>query len=136
MIQAVADRLAEVFAEYLHKEVRKDIWGYSPDEDLSNDDLIREKYQGIRPAWVTLLAQNIQRKARCGSWWTLKKQSWHVTNHELRNVACASVSGMYFHTLMLDILQLHIQQDQVDSYADRKGWDMLEAEKWLGPNIN
>lgn len=50
MIQAVADRLAEAFAEYLHERVRKEIWGYAADEDLSNDDLIREKYQGIRPA--------------------------------------------------------------------------------------
>ncbi|KAB0463400.1 methionine synthase [Vibrio kanaloae] len=137
MIQAVADRLAEAFAEYLHKEVRKDIWGYSPDEDLSNDDLIREKYQGIRPAPGYPACPEHTEK---GTLWELMDVEKAIDMSLTTSYAMwpgASVSGMYFShpdTRYFAIAQ--IQQDQVESYAERKGWDMLEAEKWLGPNIN
>ncbi|MFA0054652.1 methionine synthase [Vibrio echinoideorum] len=137
MIQAVADRLAEAFAEYLHKEVRKDIWGYSPDEDLSNDDLIREKYQGIRPAPGYPACPEHTEK---GSLWELMDVEKAIDMSLTTSYAMwpgASVSGMYFsHPDSRYFAIAQIQQDQVDSYADRKGWDMLEAEKWLGPNIN
>ncbi|MEC7308389.1 methionine synthase [Vibrio crassostreae] len=137
MIQAVADRLAEAFAEYLHKEVRKDIWGYSPDEDLSNDDLIREKYQGIRPAPGYPACPEHTEK---GTLWELMNVEKAIDMSLTSSYAMwpgASVSGMYFsHPDARYFAIAQIQQDQVDSYADRKGWDMLEAEKWLGPNIN
>ncbi|CDU11235.1 methionine synthase [Vibrio coralliirubri] len=137
MIQAVADRLAEAFAEYLHKEVRKDIWGYSPDEDLSNDDLIREKYQGIRPAPGYPACPEHTEK---GTLWELIDVEKAIDMSLTTSYAMwpgASVSGMYFsHPDARYFAIAQIQQDQVDSYADRKGWDMLEAEKWLGPNIN
>ncbi|NAZ96350.1 methionine synthase [Vibrio toranzoniae] len=137
MIQAVADRLAEAFAEYLHKEVRKDIWGYSPDEDLSNDDLIREKYQGIRPAPGYPACPEHTEK---GTLWQLMDVEKAIDMSLTSSYAMwpgASVSGMYFsHPDARYFAIAQIQQDQVDSYADRKGWDMLEAEKWLGPNIN
>ncbi|TVU62490.1 methionine synthase [Vibrio atlanticus] len=137
MIQAVADRLAEAFAEYLHKEVRKDIWGYSPDEDLSNDDLIREKYLGIRPAPGYPACPEHTEK---GSLWELMDVEKAIDMSLTTSYAMwpgASVSGMYFsHPDSRYFAIAQIQQDQVDSYADRKGWDMLEAEKWLGPNIN
>ncbi|NAZ92704.1 methionine synthase [Vibrio toranzoniae] len=137
MIQAVADRLAEAFAEYLHKEVRKDIWGYSPDEDLSNDDLIREKYQGIRPAPGYPACPEHTEK---GTLWELMDIENAIDMSLTSSYAMwpgASVSGMYFsHPDARYFAIAQIQQDQVDSYADRKGWDMLEAEKWLGPNIN
>ncbi|CAK1732889.1 cobalamin-dependent methionine synthase [Vibrio crassostreae] len=137
MIQAVADRLAEAFAEYLHKEVRKDIWGYSPDEDLSNDDLIREKYQGIRPAPGYPACPEHTEK---GTLWELMDVEKAIDMSLTSSYAMwpgASVSGMYFsHPDARYFAIAQIQQDQVDSYADRKGWDMLEAEKWLGPNIN
>ncbi|WP_435248385.1 methionine synthase [Vibrio sp. nBUS_14] len=137
MIQAVADRLAEAFAEYLHKEVRKDIWGYSPDEDLSNDDLIREKYQGIRPAPGYPACPEHTEK---GTLWELMEVEKAIDMSLTTSYAMwpgASVSGMYFsHPDARYFAIAQIQQDQVDSYADRKGWDMLEAEKWLGPNIN
>ncbi|MCZ4308522.1 methionine synthase [Vibrio atlanticus] len=137
MIQAVADRLAEAFAEYLHKEVRKDIWGYSPDEDLSNDDLIREKYQGIRPAPGYPACPEHTEK---GTLWELMDVEKEIDMSLTTSYAMwpgASVSGMYFsHPDARYFAIAQIQQDQVDSYADRKGWDMLEAEKWLGPNIN
>ncbi|MFA0305078.1 methionine synthase [Vibrio splendidus] len=137
MIQAVADRLAEAFAEYLHKEVRKDIWGYSPDENLSNDDLIREKYQGIRPAPGYPACPEHTEK---GTLWELMDVEKVIDMSLTTSYAMwpgASVSGMYFsHPDARYFAIAQIQQDQVDSYADRKGWDMLEAEKWLGPNIN
>ncbi|PTO56262.1 methionine synthase [Vibrio splendidus] len=137
MIQAVADRLAEAFAEYLHKEVRKDIWGYSPDENLSNDDLIREKYQGIRPAPGYPACPEHTEK---GTLWELMDVEKAIDMSLTTSYAMwpgASVSGMYLsHPDARYFAIAQIQQDQVDSYADRKGWDMLEAEKWLGPNIN
>ncbi|MFA0141165.1 methionine synthase [Vibrio kanaloae] len=137
MIQAVADRLAEAFAEYLHKEVRKDIWGYSPDEDLSNDDLIREKYQGIRPAPGYPACPEHTEK---GTLWELMDVEKAIDMSLTTSYAMwpgASVSGMYFsHPDARYFAIAQIQQDQVESYAERKGWDMLEAEKWLGPNIN
>ncbi|MGR5356844.1 methionine synthase [Vibrio chagasii] len=137
MIQAVADRLAEAFAEYLHQEVRKDIWGYAPDEDLSNDDLIREKYQGIRPAPGYPACPEHTEK---GTLWELMDVEKTIDMSLTSSYAMwpgASVSGMYFsHPDSRYFAIAQIQQDQVDSYADRKGWNMLEAEKWLGPNIN
>ncbi|NOH96464.1 methionine synthase [Vibrio sp. 99-70-13A1] len=137
MIQAVADRLAEAFAEYLHKEVRKSIWGYAPDEDLTNDDLIREKYQGIRPAPGYPACPEHTEK---GTLWELMDVEKAIDMSLTTSYAMwpgASVSGMYFsHPDSRYFAIAQIQQDQVESYADRKGWDMLEAEKWLGPNIN
>ncbi|OIQ24832.1 methionine synthase [uncultured Vibrio sp.] len=137
MIQAVADRLAEAFAEYLHKEVRKDIWGYSPDEALSNDDLIREKYQGIRPAPGYPACPEHTEK---GTLWELMNVEEAIDMSLTSSYAMwpgASVSGMYFsHPDCRYFAIAQIQQDQVESYAERKGWDILEAEKWLGPNIN
>ena len=73
MIQAVADRLAEAFAEYMHKMVRKEIWGYAADEDLNNEDLIREKYQGIRPAPGYPACPEHTEKGRFGSCWMLNQ---------------------------------------------------------------
>ncbi|PML50553.1 methionine synthase [Vibrio lentus] len=137
MIQAVADRLAEAFAEYLHKEVRKDIWGYSPDENLSNDDLIREKYQGIRPAPGYPACPEHTEKCTLWELMDVEKAIDMSLTTSYAMWPGASVSGMYFsHPDARYFAIAQIQQDQVDSYADRKGWDMLEAEKWLGPNIN
>ncbi|MCK6262247.1 methionine synthase [Vibrio sp. ZSDE26] len=137
MIQAVADRLAEAFAEYLHKEVRKDIWGYSPDEDLNNDDLIREKYQGIRPAPGYPACPEHTEK---GSLWELMNVEEAIDMSLTTSYAMwpgASVSGMYFsHPDCRYFAIAQIQKDQLESYAERKGWDLLEAEKWLGPNLN
>ncbi|NOH71836.1 methionine synthase [Vibrio pectenicida] len=137
MIQAVADRLAEAFAEYLHKEVRKDIWGYSPDEDLSNDDLIREKYQGIRPAPGYPACPEHTEK---GTLWELMDVEKTIDMSLTTSYAMwpgASVSGMYFsHPDARYFAIAQIQQDQVESYTKRKGWSNLEAEKWLGPNMN
>ncbi|MGV2990336.1 methionine synthase [Vibrio sp. E150_011] len=137
MIQAVADRLAEAFAEYLHVRVRKDIWGYSPDEALDNEDLIREKYQGIRPAPGYPACPEHTEK---GPLWDLLNVEEAINMSLTTSYAMwpgASVSGWYFsHPDSRYFAVAQIQEDQLLSYADRKGWDRLEAEKWLGPNIN
>ncbi|MBY7814151.1 methionine synthase [Vibrio fluvialis] len=137
MIQAVADRLAEAFAEYLHEKVRKEIWGYASDENLSNDELIREKYQGIRPAPGYPACPEHTEK---GTLWEMLKVEETIGMSLTTSYAMwpgASVSGWYFsHPDSRYFAIAQIQDDQVQSYAERKGWDNLEAEKWLGPNIN
>ncbi|HAS64410.1 MAG TPA: methionine synthase [Vibrio sp.] len=137
MIQAVADRLAEAFAEYLHERIRKEIWGYSPQENLSNSDLIREKYQGIRPAPGYPACPEHTEK---GELWELLNVEEAIGMSLTSSYAMwpgASVSGWYFsHPDSRYFAIAQIQEDQAQSYADRKGWDRLEAEKWLGPNLN
>ncbi|NLS14584.1 methionine synthase [Vibrio sp. SM6] len=137
MIQAVADRLAEAFAEYLHEQIRTRIWGYSPNENLSNEDLVREKYQGIRPAPGYPACPEHTEKAAI---WRLLNVEDAIGMSLTSSYAMwpgASVSGWYFsHPEARYFAVAQIQDDQVQSYADRKGWDRLEAEKWLGPNIN
>lgn len=137
MIQAVADRLAEAFAECLHETVRKEIWGYAADEDLNNEDLIREKYQGIRPAPGYAACPEHTEK---GSLWELMDVENAIGMSLTSSYAMwpgASVSGWYFsHPDSRYFAVAQIQKDQVESYIERKGWDPLEAEKWLGPNMN
>ncbi|WP_428775086.1 methionine synthase [Vibrio sp.] len=137
MIQAVADRLAEAFAEYLHEKVRKELWGYAPEENLSNDELIRERYQGIRPApGYPACPEHTEKDAI----WKLLQVEERIGMSLTSSYAMmpgASVSGWYFsHPDSRYFAVAQIQPDQVESYAERKGWDQLEAEKWLGPNIN
>lgn len=135
MIQAVADRLAEAFAEYLHLQVRKDIWGYATDENLSNDELIREKYQGIRPAPGYPACPEHTEK---GTLWEMLNVEQAIDMSLTTSYAMwpgASVSGWYFsHPDSRYFAIAQIQQDQMQDYAQRKGWSEQEAEKWLGPN--
>ncbi|CEO37991.1 methionine synthase [Photobacterium kishitanii] len=136
MIQAVADRLAEAFAECMHQIVRKQIWGYAADEDLANDDLIREKYQGIRPAPGYAACPEHTEK---GAIWQLldaEANTGMVLTESYAMWPGAAVSGWYFsHPDARYFAVAQIQHDQLASYADRKGWNMIEAEKWLGPNL-
>ncbi|MCD9514822.1 methionine synthase [Photobacterium carnosum] len=137
MVQAVADRLAEAFAECMHQMVRKQIWGYAADEDLSNDDLIREKYQGIRPAPGYVACPEHTEK---GAIWQLldaEANTGMVLTESYAMWPGAAVSGWYFsHPDARYFAVAQIQHDQLESYADRKGWDLTEAEKWLGPNLS
>nr|WP_269781228.1 methionine synthase [Photobacterium carnosum] len=137
MVQAVADRLAEAFAECMHQMVRKQIWGYAADEDLSNDDLIREKYQGIRPAPGYAACPEHTEK---GAIWQLldaEANTGMVLTESYAMWPGAAVSGWYFsHPDARYFAVAQIQHDQLESYADRKGWDLIEAEKWLGPNLS
>ena len=137
MVKAVADRLAEAFAEYLHEQVRKHYWGYAADESLSNEELIREKYQGIRPAPGYAACPEHTEKQLI---WDLLSAEQHTGMKLTESYAMwpgASVSGWYFaHPDAKYFAVAKIQADQVEDYATRKGWTLEEAEKWLGPNLS
>lgn len=137
MIQAVADRLAEAFAEYLHQQIRISLWGYAPNETLDNDALIREQYQGIRPAPGYAACPEHSEK---GKIWQLLSVEAHTGMTLTESYAMwpgASVSGWYFsHPESRYFAVAKIQDDQRDSYAARKEWSSKDAEKWLGPNLN
>ncbi|GAA5213141.1 methionine synthase [Corallincola platygyrae] len=136
MVKAVADRLAEAFAEYLHQQVRKVYWGYSPEEDLTNDDLIREKYQGIRPA--PGYPANPEHTEKVTLWELLDAEA--ASGIKLTdNYAMwpgAAVSGWYLsHPDSKYFAVAQIQQDQAEDYQQRKGWDKETMERWLAPNL-
>ncbi len=137
MAKVLADRLAEAFAELLHQKVRKELWGYASDENLANEEMIREKYRGIRPAagypanpdhtekdviWELLAVEN-----KTGIWLTESK-AMHPA---------ASVSGLYFsHPDSRYFGVGKVGRDQVEDYACRKGVSMSEMERWLSPWLN
>ncbi|WP_218353195.1 methionine synthase [Alteromonas lipotrueiana] len=137
MVKAVADRLAEAFAEYLHEAVRKQYWGYANQEQLDNDDLIREKYQGIRPAPGYAACPEHSEKQLI---WDLLEVEKHTSMRLTESYAMwpgAAVSGWYFaHPEARYFAVAKIQQDQLHDYAGRKNWDEKTALKWLGPNLN
>ncbi|MDG3084812.1 methionine synthase [Vibrio hannami] len=136
MVQAVADRLAEAFAEYLHEKVRKEYWGYAPDESFTNEELIRENYQGMRPApGYAACPEHTEKQAI----WDLLDVENKIGMQLTSSYAMwpgASVSGWYFsHPESKYFAVAQIQQDQLEDYAQRKGWSVEEAEKWLTPNL-
>ena len=137
MVKAVADRLAEAFAEYLHEQVRKHYWGYASDETLDNDALIREKYQGIRPAPGYAACPEHTEKQLI---WDLLEAEKHTQMRLTESYAMwpgAAVSGWYFsHPESRYFAVAQIQKDQLQDYAQRKNWDEQTARKWLAPNIN
>ncbi|GAB4292500.1 MAG: methionine synthase [Methylophaga sp.] len=137
MLKALADRLAEAFAERMHERVRKEFWGYAKDENLSNDALIEEKYQGIRPAPGYPACPDHTEKA---SIWQLIDPEAHAgmtITESFAMLPTAAVSGFYFSHPESRYFGLgKIDQDQVEDYAKRKGWDMATAERWLGPALS
>ena len=137
MVKAVCDRLAEAFAEYLHQQVRKQHWGYGANETLDNDMLIREKYQGIRPApGYPACPEHTEKQGI----WQLLDVSKHTGMKITESYAMwpgASVSGWYFsHPDARYFAVAQIQEDQVTEYASRKNMTLTEAERWLAPNIS
>lgn len=136
MVKAVADRLAEAFAEYLHERVRKVIWGFSAHENLSNEELIRENYQGIRPAPGYPACPEHTEKAQI---WQLLDVESHTGMKLTESFAMwpgAAVSGWYFsHPESKYFAVAQIQRDQVEDYAARKGMSVSEVERWLAPNL-
>lgn len=137
MIKALADRLAEAFAERMHERVRKEFWGYASDEALQNNDLIAEKYQGIRPAPGYPACPEHTEK---GTLWQLLDVENKIGLKLTENFAmypAASVSGWYFANPAAKYFGLgQIDQAQVADYAKRKGMSMEEAERWLAPVLN
>ncbi len=136
MIKALADRLAEAFAEYLHKEVRTKHWGYALNEHLANEDLINEKYKGIRPAPGYPACPDHLEKLTI---WELLKVEENIGVRLTESLAmwpAASVSGYYFGNPQAKYFGLgKIKQDQVEDFANRKGMELERANKWLAPNI-
>ncbi|MBW8200132.1 methionine synthase [Flagellimonas abyssi] len=136
MIKALADRFAEAFAEYLHKEVRTKYWGYAVDEHLDNDELIKEKYQGIRPAPGYPACPDHLEKITIWEMLEVEEKIGVKLTDSLAMWPAASVSGYYFGHPEAKYFGLgKIEQDQVQDFADRKNINLEKAQKWLAPNI-
>ncbi|MFT5751446.1 MAG: 5-methyltetrahydrofolate--homocysteine methyltransferase [Flavobacteriales bacterium] len=136
MIKALADRLAEAFAEYLHKEVRTTHWGYAQEEALANTDLIKEKYRGIRPAPGYPACPDHLEKETLWMVLQVEEQIGVTLTDSLAMWPAASVSGYYFAHPEARYFGLgKIKEDQVKNFADRKGIAFAKAKKWLSPNI-
>lgn len=137
MATALADRLAEAFAERLHKEVRTQLWGYASDEATSVDDLIAEKYQGIRPAPGYPAQPDHTEKATLFRLLNAGANAGMALTESFAMTPPASVSGLYFgHPGSHYFGVGKIDRDQVQDYAARKGWDLATAERWLAPILN
>ncbi len=137
MATALADRLAEAFAERLHKEVRTQLWGYVPDEQTSVQDLIEEKYQGIRPAPGYPAQPDHTEKATLFRLLDAGSNAGMSLTESFAMSPPASVSGLYFgHPGSHYFGVGKIDRDQVEDYATRKGWDVQTAERWLAPILN
>lgn len=136
MIKALADRLAEAFAEYLHKEVRMKSWGYSGKEQLSNENLIKEEYRGIRPAPGYPACPDHTEKLTIWELLDVKKEIGVKLTDNLAMFPAASVSGYYFAHPDARYFGLgKITEDQIVDYAGRKEIELSKARKWLAPNI-
>ncbi len=137
MASALADRLAEAFAERLHKEVRTTLWGYAPDEATTIQDLIEEKYQGIRPAPGYPAQPDHTEKATLFRLLDAGKTAGMALTESYAMTPPASVSGLYFGHPQSHYFGVgKIDRDQIEDYARRKGWDLETAERWLAPILN
>ena len=136
MIKALAYRLAEAFAEYLHKAVRTEFWGYAAHEILDNDALIDEKYQGIRPAPGYPACPDHLEKRTLWELLQVEETIGVKLTESLAMWPAASVSGYYFAHPEAKYFGLgKMKQDQVMDFAKRKGIEIGTAQKWLAPNI-
>ena len=136
MLKAMADRLAEATAEYLHLRVRKEFWGYSPTESLENEELIKENYTGIRPAPGYPACPEHSEKRTLFDLLDVEKNTGMKLTDSFAMLPTSSVSGFYFGHPESKYFGLgKIGKDQVSDYARRKGVSMAQAEKWLSPNL-
>jgi 5-methyltetrahydrofolate--homocysteine methyltransferase len=136
ILKALADRLAEASAEYMHARVRKEFWAYQADEDLSNNDLIAEKYRGIRPAPGYPACPDHTEKATLWSLLDVEASIGLRLTESFAMYPTAAVSGFYFaHPESKYFAVGKVDRDQVESYAERKGMSLVEAERWLAPNL-
>jgi 5-methyltetrahydrofolate--homocysteine methyltransferase len=134
MVKALADRLAEAFAEYLHAQARKD-WGYGAEEQLTSEDLAAEKYRGIRPAYGYPACPDHSEKRKLFDALDAERQGLTLTE-SFAMLPAASVSGLYFSHPQAKYFNVgRIGRDQLDSYAKRKGMPIEEAERWLAPHL-
>jgi 5-methyltetrahydrofolate--homocysteine methyltransferase len=136
MAKALADRLAEAFAEWLHKQVRE-AWGYGKSERLTSDELIRERYRGIRPAPGYPACPDHSEKRQLFDLLQAGQHADITLTESFAMLPAASVSGFYFaHAEAKYFAVGKIGKDQVEDYARRKGMDLRTVERWLGPNLN
>jgi 5-methyltetrahydrofolate--homocysteine methyltransferase len=137
MLKALADRLAEAFAELLHKKVRQEYWGYAADEGLDNDALIAEKYRGIRPAPGYPACPEHSEKGPLFAMLDATRRAGISITDSFAMLPTAAVSGFYFsHPEAKYFATGKIDRDQVASYAERKGWNIETAERWLAPVLS
>jgi 5-methyltetrahydrofolate--homocysteine methyltransferase len=136
MAKALADRLAEAFAEYLHKQVRAQ-WGYGRLEQLTNEDLIRERYRGIRPAPGYPACPDHTEKRTLFDLLRVETHTGITLTESFAMLPAAAVSGWYFaHPDAKYFAVGKIGKDQVEDYARRKGMELRTMERWLSPNLN
>ncbi|HEX6486485.1 MAG TPA: methionine synthase, partial [Nocardioidaceae bacterium] len=136
LLESLADRLAEAFAERLHERVRREFWGYASDESLDNDALIKERYQGIRPAPGYPACPDHTEKAVLWDLLDVETSTGIALTESMAMWPGAAVSGWYFsHPQSQYFVVGRISRDQVEDYARRKGWTLAEAERWLSPNL-
>ena len=136
LLESLADRLAEAFAERMHQRVRTELWGYQPDENLDNAALIGERYVGIRPAPGYPACPDHTEKATLFAMMDVTGRTGIELTESMAMWPGAAVSGWYFsHPQSQYFVVGRLAQDQVADYARRKGWTLAEAERWLGPNL-
>ena len=137
MMKALADRLAEAFAERMHEIVRKDLWGYAADEQLDNEALIKEKYQGIRPAPGYPACPDHTEKATLFALLDGEANTGVFLTENFAMTPAASVSGWYFSHPESKYFGLgKIDKDQVTDIAARKDMELEQMERWLAPNLS
>ena len=137
MVKAIADRFAEAMAEYMHEKVRKELWAYAPDEALSTEELIAEKYQGIRPAAGYPCQPDHTEKATLFRLLEAEKRIGVELTSSFAMMPASSVSGLYLsHPGSVYFAVGRIDRDQVADYATRKGWETRMAERWLAPILS
>jgi 5-methyltetrahydrofolate--homocysteine methyltransferase len=137
LLKSLADRLAEAYAEYLHLLVRRDFWGYSPDEDSSCEALIRERYRGIRPAPGYPACPDHTEKRTLWELLDVRQRAGIELTESCAMWPPASVSGWYFSHPQSRYFQIgRIGEDQLQDYARRKGWSRDEAARWLAPILS
>jgi len=136
LLKSIGDRLAEAFAEYLHEKVRRELWGFAPDENFDNKDLIREKYTGIRPAPGYPAQPDHTEKPLLFDLLDVQEHTGITLTESYAMNPASSVSGLYFSHPESQYFNLgNIKRDQVEDYAKRKGMSVKEIERWLGPNL-
>jgi 5-methyltetrahydrofolate--homocysteine methyltransferase len=136
MLKALADRLAEAFAERLHQRVRKEFWGYAPDEDFANEDLVKERYRGIRPAPGYPACPDHTEKPGLFRLLDATANAGITLTESMAMLPTAAVSGYYLAHPESQYFGIgKIGRDQVEDYAARKGEPVQVTERWLAPNL-
>jgi 5-methyltetrahydrofolate--homocysteine methyltransferase len=136
MLKALADRLAEACAEHFHEKVRREIWGYAARESLTNEQLVQEQYQGIRPAPGYPACPDLTEMAKLWELLDAQKKAGIQLTDSYAMYPTAAVSGWYFSHPQARYFGVgKIDRDQVEDYARRKGMSVQEVERWLSPNL-